>query len=193
MNSKLRVDERNFLIVGSNSFETYLINQRRFPMSLKHYHEKGSYYFITTVTQDRNPIFAYQINAELLVNILTYFKFKNNYNISAFVIMPDHVHFIIQPLCEDTISDIMKNIKGNFSRFYNKLNSLSGTVFQKGYYDTVIKSDIQLNETIKYIHDNPIKKDLVSKPGEYQYSSYRYYYNEDSKFELLLKQKETFE
>lgn len=88
-------------------------------------HREGSYYFITTVTQNRNPIFTSTINAELFTTLLIYFKLKSNYNVSAFVIMPDHVHIIIEPLGEDTISDIMKNIKGNFSIFYNKLNNSS--------------------------------------------------------------------
>lgn len=160
-------------------------------MSLKHYHEKGNYYFITTITKDRDPIFTSPINADLFITLLTYFKFKNNYNIIAFVIMPDHVHIVIQPLGEDTISDIMKNIKGSFSRYYNKLNNSSGTVFQKGYYDTVIRDDKQLHETMEYIHHNPVKKEIVSETKEYEYSSYGYYFHGDKRFELLLK--ETFE
>lgn len=153
-----------------------------------YYHEKGSYYFITTITSDRNPIFSVPMNCELLITILTYYKFKNDYNISSFVIMPDHVHIIIQPILEDTISDIMKNIKGSFSRFYNKINNSSGSVFQKGYYDTIIRDEKQLYEIMEYIHNNPVKKEIVTSAREYKYSSYNYYHSENNRFELLLKQ-----
>ncbi len=100
--------------------------------------------------------------------------------------MPDHVHIIIQPLGEDNISVIMKRIKGSFSRFYNKLNNTTGSVLQKGFHDTVIRNEGHFLETINYIHNNPMENGMVEEREDYYYSSYRYFYEDDGGFALLL-------
>ncbi len=160
-------------------------------MSPKHYYEKNNLYFITTVIKDRRPIFKDELSCELILNIITYHRFRCNYNIKAFVIMPDHIHIIIQPKGKDDISDIMKKLKGSFSRYYNKINKTSGTIFQKGFYDNVIRTEKQLHETIDYIHYNPVKNGMVLEAKDYLYSSYRYYYENDDEYNLLMM--ETFE
>ncbi|SHI62227.1 REP element-mobilizing transposase RayT [Geosporobacter subterraneus DSM 17957] len=155
-------------------------------MSPKHYYEENNFYFITTVTENRVPIFKDYLACELLISLLTYHKFSCNYNLKAFVIMPDHVHLIIQPMGKDNISDIMKRIKGNFSRYYNRIHKRSGTVFQKGFYDTAIRDEKHCCETIDYIHYNPVKKGIVIEAKDYLYSSYKFYCENDEKFLLLL-------
>ena len=155
-------------------------------MSLKHYHEKNNLYFITTIIENRRIIFKDEFACDLFVNLLTYYKFSCDYNIKAFVIMPDHVHLIIQPIGKYNISEIVKKIKGSFSRYYNKQNKTSGTVFQKGFYDSIIKTEEQLYKTIEYIHYNPVKKGIVAEMGDYLYSSYNFYYKDDDRFKLIL-------
>lgn len=154
---------------------------------MKHFYEENTPYFITCVTFNRNEIFRNGLGRDLLSNILIYNKFKCKYNIYSFVIMPDHFHLILQPLGEMNISEIMKKIKGNFSRFYNIITGSSGTVLQKGFYDEAIRSEGQLKETMEYIHNNPLKANIVSNLDEYEYSSYGYFHNDDERFELLLK------
>lgn len=156
-------------------------------MSLKHYYEENHYYFITTVTANRKPIFNDKLACELFLNLLTYYKFSCNYNIFAFVFMPDHVHVIIQPLGEDNISTIMKKVKGSFSRYYNRLKNTTGTVLQKGFYDNVIRSEKQYHEITDYIHYNPVQKGIVAEAQDYLYSSYKYYFENDDRFVLLLE------
>ena len=156
-------------------------------MPPKHYYEENYYYFITTVTQDRKPIFNDKQACELFMNLITYYKLSSQYNIKAFVIMPDHIHLIMQPLGDSNISDIMKQIKGSFSRYYNQINKASGTVLQKGFYDNVIRSEKQYHEITDYIHYNPVQKGIVAEAQDYLYSSYKYYFENDDRFVLLLE------
>jgi len=154
--------------------------------SVKRYHEDKALYFITTTTEGRKEIFKDSIACELLVNILIYNKFIYDFSVYGFVIMPDHFHIIIQPNGELNISEIMKKVKGNFSRFYNKITGLKGGIWQQGFYDEGIRDEVQLREVIKYIHANPFKKGLVSDVREYKYSSYQYYEMENGSFRLLI-------
>lgn len=153
----------------------------------KHPIEQNMLYFITSVTENRKQIFSNNLACELFLNILTYNKFYCDYNIYAFIIMPDHFHIIIQPTGEMNISEIMKKIKGNFSRFYNKIFNNQGKVLQKGYYDKIIRDEKHLIEIIEYIHNNPINKGIVENVDDYIYSSYHYYNNENRHYELLMR------
>lgn len=156
-------------------------------MTVKRYHEDHAAYFVTFVTEERKELFCDPLACQLLLNILTYNKFICQYNVYAFVMMPDHCHLILQPAGDLTLSGIMQKIKGNFSRFYNQLHGIAGTVLQKGYFDEGIRSQKQLNETIRYIHNNPVKNGLVRNIEDYYFSSYQYYEQGNMDFELLFR------
>lgn len=153
---------------------------------LKRYYESQTPYFITSVTDGRKQIFTDRLACELLLNILTYHKFSCCYHVYAFVIMPDHLHIIVEPHSEMNISQIVKRIKGAFARFYNQIKDSEGAVWQNGFYDRGIRGRTELNEVITYIHNNPLRKGLVKEVGEYHYSSYLFYEINDRRFEILL-------
>ncbi len=100
--------------------------------------------------------------------------------INSFVIMPNHCHFIIVPPSND-LSDIMHDIKG-LSAFKMLDDALiSGKIWQKGFYDHVIRNHNDLLEKLNYIHLNPLRAGLVKDIAEYEHSSYHFYYNPESK------------
>lgn len=105
-----------------------------------------------------------------------YHKLILQFKLYGFVIMPDHVHLVIQPPAEITISKIMNYIKGNFSRKYNWVNGAAGHVWQKRFYGKGIRGVMQLTNLLDYIHYNPVRAGLVVSPGDYEFSSYRHYY-----------------
>lgn len=153
---------------------------------MKRYYENNMVYFITIVTEERRPIFLRHVTCDLFINVITYQKIAYDYKVYGFVIMPEHIHLIIQPVGAKNISEIMKNIKGSFSRFYNKVNNNKGSIWQRRFYDKGIRSEQALLETINYIHNNPLRKELIGNISEYKYSSYNLYMNEDRTFSLLL-------
>ena len=151
------------------------------------YHEPNTPYFITTVTDKRKKVFTDKLACELLINVLTYNKFYCDYSVYGFVIMPDHLHLILQPHGTMEISQIIKKNKANFTRYYNKMNNSKGTIWQPGFYDRGLKGMKSVKETLEYIHNNPLRKSLVDDIREYEYSSYNYYANTQKRFQLLLK------
>jgi putative transposase len=52
-------------------------------------------------------------------------------------------------------------------------------VWNRRAYDMNIWSDKKQNEKIDYIHNNPVARGLVGSPGEWPWSSWRFYYRED--------------
>ncbi len=71
----------------------------------------------------------------------------------------------------------MQMIKGSFARKINRMSVSTGKLWQKRYYDEVIRDELMLIRKIEYIHNNPLRSDMVTSLEEYRYSSYQFYFN----------------
>jgi REP element-mobilizing transposase RayT len=105
----------------------------------------------------QNGACFYGIVLERMKEIL--FEFDGvNYELVAFVIMPNHIHIIILP--KINLAIIMKNLKGKSGKTLNELLEMSGNFWAREYYDKVIRNEKHLLQTIEYILHNPIKAGL---------------------------------
>lgn len=96
----------------------------------------------------------------------------------ANVFLPDHFHLLIRPKGETNFSQIMHSLKLNFSLAYkvktNKTESLK--LWQKRFWDHVIRDEIDLENHIHYIHNNPVKHGYVDDISCWDDSSYHFWY-----------------
>jgi len=134
--------------------------------------------FITTKTINNFPFFSNSRNAEIVVSTLYFGKENDWFNLVAFVVMPDHLHLIIVPGQKD-ISQAMHSIKSFSSKEINKINNRNGRVWQSSFRDFTIYTKELLLEKIIYIHNNPVRKGLVSEASMYNYSSAHPVYETD--------------
>ena len=153
---------------------------------LKRFYETRTPYFITFVTEGRKDLFNEVLACELLVKVLIDLKSSCNYQVYAFVVMPDHVHIVISADGDMNISEIVRRIKGRFARFFNVIYNTNGSFWQASFYDKGIRSRSQLDEIIKYIHHNPVRKEIAIDPWEYVYSSSSFYESGDKRFAKLI-------
>lgn len=96
---------------------------------------------------------------------------KYPFELYSYCMMGNHIHLQIATL-EDEIWKIMKNINWKYTMYFNKKYDKVGHLFQGRYYSEIIDSQTHLLETSKYIHLNPVKAGIVSKPIQYPWSSY---------------------
>ncbi len=79
----------------------------------------------------------------------------------AAVIMPNHVHLLLEPLAGNSLSELLKGIKGASAR---KINQMLGTTGSKFWmdesYDHIVRSEAQYQRFIRYIAENPVKANL---------------------------------
>jgi len=154
--------------------------------NIRRYFEKNLVYFVTTATKDRHPILNDSKLCRILLVTIEYYKTIFDYSVLAYCLMPDHIHLILQPRGSFELSFIMKMIKGSFSRTVNKLNGKEGSLWQRRYYDEIIRNEDQLSKQIEYIHYNPIKAGLESHPGKFPHSSFTQYNGKKSNGDVLL-------
>jgi len=155
--------------------------------NIKRFYEENAAYFITAVTKDRTRIFEDTRNCKILLVTIEYFKLILDYKLYGFCIMPEHLHLIIHPVGKNDFSYIMKMLKGSFARKFNKINNKEGKIWQKGFYDECVLDSYGLIKKIEYMHNNPVKANLVSSPEEYPYSSYNHYFTTNYKPNLIVE------
>ena len=124
----------------------------------------GHEYLVTTVTHRRAPAFADFVCARALVAVLRETRDAGMADWLAWVIMPDHVHWLME-LRQDTLASCMNVFKSISSR---KLQA--GQVWQKGYHDHAIRRDESVEHAARYIIGNPLRAGLAERVGEYPYA-----------------------
>ena len=93
------------------------------------------------------------------------------YRLLAWVIMPNHVHALIETWSGHPISEIGQAWKSFTAKEANRLLGRAGRFWQPEYFDRSVRDERHLSEAIRYIHDNPVKAGLVRDPGEWPFSS----------------------
>ena len=96
-------------------------------------------------------------------------------NILAYCIMPTHLHLVLHQMKESGISLYMKNLLNSYTRYFNTRNHRKGPLWQGRFRSVLVKDGDQLLHLTRYIHLNPTSDDLVDRPEDWPYSSYREY------------------
>ncbi len=108
--------------------------------------------------------------AELVQNALLHFD-KKRYNLISWVIMPNHAHFIIRPMANYELKNIMHSIKSFTAVKANKLLNRSGKFWQEEYFDRYIRNYEHFEKTINYIELNPVKAGLGENARDWKFGS----------------------
>lgn len=114
----------------------------------------------------------YLMYLEFLQEAVRYYDFQ--FEILAYTLMTNHIHLLIKT--RDThISFLMGRVNKKYATEFNKKYNYVGHLFQTRYNGVLIENDRQLLEESRYIHLNPVRASMVSKPEDYPYSSYLMY------------------
>ncbi|MEN8661717.1 MAG: REP-associated tyrosine transposase [Lentimonas sp.] len=96
---------------------------------------------------------------KLVVSALIHFD-RKRYQMVSFVVMPNHVHALFQPLAGNLLEDIIHSWKSFSSKEIKKLTGYSDDVWMSGYWDRLIRNRQHFDRCVRYIHENPIKAKL---------------------------------
>jgi putative transposase len=93
-----------------------------------------------------------------------------HYELGAYVVMPNHVHLLIQPSIAP--ERLMKSLKGASAREANRVLGRTGEPFwQKESYDHWVRNPSEFQKIRMYIEANPVKAGLARNPQDYPWSS----------------------
>jgi REP element-mobilizing transposase RayT len=93
------------------------------------------------------------------------------YKLIAWVVMPNHAHFLIKPVNDFTLKEIMQKYKSFTAHECNKLLNRGGRFWQEDYFDRFVRNYEHFEATVNYIENNPVKARLCEKPSDWKFSS----------------------
>jgi len=163
--------------------------------AMKRFHVEGHIYYITTNIYKRLPIFTHPSFIIPLYDSLHFYRHQYAFRLLGYVIMPDHIHLMLWPTSEVSVSDFMRDFKtftakriirqaqveqnqpwpAHFSQSGQETGRGENKVWQDSYWDVNVFSNQFVRQKLNYIHRNPLRSGLVTKPEDYPYSSYRNY------------------
>ena len=139
------------------------------PPRLRAFSYVGKYaYFLTLCTHQRCPRFA---SADVAMSTLTQFResaMAFAFEITAYCVMPDHAHLLCTALSD--ASDLIAFVgDAKQQSAYRSSKSIGGRLWQKGFYDHVLRDDDQTLAVVRYIVANPVRAGLANGIGEYPF------------------------
>lgn len=147
--------------------------------------------YLTFSCYRRLPLLSNDRIKDALVQRLSHVKTQMNFRLYAWVVMPEHVHLLLQTASPAlTVEEILNTLKARFAQqIIRRWREPNASILRQitdargvcrfwqtgGGYDRNIVSDHEFLENIHYIHDNPVRRELVQKPVEWKWSSARWY------------------
>ena len=92
-----------------------------------------------------------------------------NQHTHCFVVMPDHVHWILEVRGHGALADIVQECKSISAHRINRVMSWRGKFWQSGYHDHAIRNDESLLEVARYVISNPLRARLCERLEEYSH------------------------
>ena len=158
-------------------------------MAVKHFDIPNHARFLTYPCYKRFPLLDDPAIRDLYVAQLQQQSVRLEFEMIAYVVMPEHVHLIVVPL-DGRIERVLRGVKQGFARDMlarmrdegdELLSSLVGPhgkpIFWQrgGGHDRNLRSDDDVHEKVAYIHMNPVRRGLVERATDWVWSSARDY------------------
>ncbi len=108
--------------------------------------------------------------AEIVVQAIRCFD-GSRYGLHAWTVMPNHVHVLLTPRSDETLSQILHSWKSFTAHKANSVMARTGPFWQREYFDRFIRNEDHFAAAIAYIDNNPVKAGLSECPSEWRYGS----------------------
>jgi len=130
------------------------------------YTEANRIYLLTANTLHRAPVFKDFSLGRLVVD-----QFRNAQNLGlanslAWVVMPDHFHWLIE-LQAGSLSELMQKTKSKSTKAVKQSTGRATSLWQRGFHDRALRREEDLVKMARYVVANPLRAGLVEKLGDY--------------------------
>jgi REP element-mobilizing transposase RayT len=172
--------------------------------NLPHLHKEGCTYFVTfclddavdrhrerpkhtrdaddvagvTERSEPDPAFGSCVLADASVanmveGALLHFQ-GDRYALSAWCVMPNHVHVVVTPATGFSLSRILHSWKSYTAHQINRSRERVGRVWEKESFDHLVRTQHAFEHFVEYIEANPVVAGLCNRPDQWPFSSARF-------------------
>ena len=134
----------------------------------------GAFYHVTSRGNERKAVFKSIRDREKFLKYLETATLRYDTVVHVYCLMDNHYHLLLETP-SGNLPQIMRHINGAYTTYFNVKRGRSGHLFQGRYKAILIDADEYAKELSRYIHLNPVRAEIVKRPEEYNWSSYREY------------------
>jgi putative transposase len=123
---------------------------------------------------NKNAVFVDNGDYSYYLDTLGNWSRQLQVKVYAWCLMTNHVHLLLDPGDDiKSIGLLMKRLAGRQTRFVNKQENRTGSLWDGRYKMSIVDSDEYFLQCCRYIELNPVKAKMVTQPRDYCWSSYR--------------------
>jgi putative transposase len=137
-------------------------------LSAEHYLGRQSY-FVTICCDRRVPHLRTETTARRVLALLLECAAGHSYRLHAYCLMPDHVHILAEGANDGCdLREFIRLFKQRTA--FEFRNSHGDTLWEKSYYDHILRTADRMEDVACYIWWNPVRKEICARPQEFPYS-----------------------
>jgi REP element-mobilizing transposase RayT len=126
-------------------------------------------YLVTATTLDRQKLFADFYAGCTAARCFEDARLLGDAKMLAWVLMPDHVHWLLRLGEQDDLSTVTNRLKSASARHASHTLCKAGTVWAKAFHDHALRSEDDLQDVARYVVANPLRAGLVTRIGDYPF------------------------
>ncbi len=123
----------------------------------------GHTYLVTMVTANRSPTFSDFLCGRVVVKAMHREAIVTCATTLAFVVMPDHVHWLLGLKGSAQLSEVVRRLKATVSIMLAR----DTPIWQRGFHDHALRANEAVVTVARYIIANPLRAGLVARIGDY--------------------------
>ena len=132
----------------------------------------GALYHITSRGNEGRPIFRDDRDREMFLTFLGQAVLRFGWSLTAYVLMTNHFHLVVQTP-EPNLSRGMQWLNGVYVNWFNRRYKRSGHLFQGRFDARLVEKESYFATVLRYVVLNPVRAEMVARPEDYRWSSYR--------------------
>jgi putative transposase len=121
---------------------------------------------------NRSEIFCAEADYLFYLDKLHQACTKHACSLHAYVLMTNHVHLLITPHSETSLSKALQMLGRYYVQYFNYCYRRTGTLWEGRYKATLIDSEAYLLTCMRYIELNPVRAGMAVDPADYLWSSH---------------------
>lgn len=127
----------------------------------------GQIYLVTAITDQRVSRFDDLGCARLLVAEMRLLNDTQALHSLAWVIMPDHLHWLLTLGEASELDKVMQRLKGRSAKAINRRLRRNGPFWQHGYHEHALRAEEDIVDIARYIVANPLRAGLAKRLADY--------------------------
>lgn len=129
-------------------------------------------YYVTSKSGHNQTLFTDHNDYESYTSMIDSYKRQYGFRLFSYVLMPTHLHMLIELRNNIPISNIMHDLNSLYTKNYNSRYGKKGHLFQERFRALLAEKEPYLLPLTRYIHLNPKRAEIVDEPKKYPYCSH---------------------